>query len=1540
MTEQQFIDRPPRLQPEIPAGEHEIPGPPSKEARQQPLWQLFLPAITIVGYLLISIFGRGRSIWLMIPMGISVVVSIIAGIYLAREDRRKQEEAEAAYDEYLIEMRRKMMQEHDMQRRFYRYNYPDPAGTMQIAADTSPQTTTGSTYGYVGSRLWERRTSDADFCAVRLGIGTLPSTVQYVLDDGGSIEDPQLRDAIRLAEDSKYVSDVPIMIPLRYPPGKRSAEEKVEPARHAIGITGKYPSGVYAFIRSLIVNYATFHAPSDARLYVLGSEQAQVKWKWVSPLPHCQNDKPQEIICFEDANDRQGEKETSKVSRFLKSFRQLLDERLSRLMDPEYKMNVTLPHLLLVIDTLAAPVEDSRLKDLETDPAISLIMKEGPALGAAVIFLVSAPRKVPGDCQAVIEINVANPDIELDLKQTPHVDFRYTEVGVNTLRYSGQADIVQSDNPLQKFAEALSPLAVRMSYGADLPPTVHLLDMLKVSTMEQLQQLIKENWLNSQTQDQADWLKGTLGMLLGGDYRTLRFSADADGVHGLIAGSTGSGKSELLMTMILGLAVNYDPSIVNFVLVDFKGGGAFKPLENLPHVVDVVTNLGESGVERMFAAIRAELNRRQAINTRTNSKHIVHYRRRGLHLPDENGRYGQPVEIQDQQFQTEPYPHLFIFIDEFAEMIADNPEYKAQLNSITRLGRALGVTLILAAQRPTGVTDQMRANIKFRIALRVETREESSEILRRSDAAYLPTGIPGRGYLQIGNENIEMIQVAWSGADYTGEQVQEEPDVIWLNREARTGSWKDDDEVPKVFEEIVKLMTHTSEEISIPQQMPWPDFLPEKMSLQTAFDASYLEDELNLIELSGEGQQQTAVLNPNIAAWLSDKPTTWPGIDWREQAMRAVVGLVDNPYQSEQMPLVVDFRRGHAVIFGASGWGKTIFLRTVMTTLAVTHSPRELHAYILDFGGRQMNIFRKLPHVGAVITADEEERVRRLLRKLESILEQRKKQITELGMDNLYSYNVNDPQQVLPAILILIDNFAEFKESFEYLLPQLTSLVRESRAWGMHFVISAEMPNALAGKLYSLLTERLTLRLSDPTEYPGIVGRGARVLEEMPGRGFVRVDRRALEFQTALPVGSTADLEKEVETQRLLELVNILHEHAQELPESVLAAKIMTLATTVSLRDIVPQRWPDPRRPRLGIRPAVAIDDLNLAPWSLDLLADGPHCTLIGTPNTGTTTLLRSLILSLAHTYTPDEVTLVLVDFQQRLFRYGGQRTLSDLPHVVETIANSDHIETFIENLRVECQSLAENKHSIWVIIDNYESFSDDVSDKLMPLLAVMARESGTLGLHFVIGGSPDVLRTPDTLRKQVQMPRFGIALDVESANRLNGRVPRTLLQDELPVGRGFAVKSGRTSMAQFATPYADAGEMEATLDAWIMEIQVQYPNQQAAWRRQPLVQTEGDQEIAGADRPLAQQGQSANMTPASPPEQSVGASTAETVAVESREEDERRYALSSAIPEGIDVALLRQQIEEMFGSSVDLLSKIEVYNTALSMGLIEDSST
>jgi DNA segregation ATPase FtsK/SpoIIIE, S-DNA-T family len=1416
----------------MPQGEIQLPPAPKKQDKgSMALRQSLLPIITIIGYVLVSVFGQGRNLLMIVPMGLSVVISCVFAFQQYRSELKKQEEEEKDYALLLAEMRKEMINSHDMQRAFYYHNYPDSPRILRIDGASSDSRS--------GSRLWERRSTDQDFAAMRIGIGSRESSLIYKVQQATSNDDeqPLNRDAIKLAEESLTVFDVPILLSMFVQDAEKpdaaddiaAADEPVNAAkeRHSVGIVGD-PASVYPVIRAMMAHFVAFHAPTDANIHVVGINRSENEWNWLKNLPHSPVPKSKDQrqffpMCFELPTGKDEDKERDKVSQFWRVLRTELDQRQMRKQDKNAG-DVRLPFLLIVVDMMekAGPdwLDNSALKDLESEAAVSMIINKGPELGAAILFLVPERRKVPSGCTAVIEI--APHEIGSEL-----LDFRYAEVGVNTTRYVGRADTIRDMAALNEFAAKLCDWKVRRSYGEDIPSSVSLFELFRTDDIEGLN--IVDNWERSKKPEYAEWLEGALGIMSGGQVRRLTYSADRDGVHGMVAGSTGSGKSELLMTLILGLSIRYDPSIINFVLIDYKGGAAFVPFANLPHCVDIVTNLQGAAVDRMFAAINAELNRRQEINTRESAKHIVHYRQKGYHLdPD-----------------RPPYPHLFIIIDEFAEMMAGNAEYKAQLNSITRLGRALGVTLILAAQRPTGVTDQMRANIKFRISLRVETREESNEMLRRPDAAYLPPGVPGRGYLQIGNENIEMIQVAYSGAEYLGYDLGKDDeidlrryadrDVIWIDR------LQEPKEPPKLFEVLVAEMNRLADTHSKLQKKPWPSPLPAYIGLADPIpEVEYLHPE-DIEYLSGEPDQtdeDTLRINAAVHHWLNGSRDQWDRVDWRNRAMRAVMGLIDDPSNAQQRTLTLNLRRGHTALFGASGWGKTTFLRALVLSLAATHSPEELHVYILDFGGRALEVLRNLPHVGAIILPDEEERVDRLLRRLDAELENRKQFLSQAQANSVFSYNAQTENKPLPAILVIVDNFAEFRENFDTRMPLLTSLVREGLANGLHFVVTGEQTNTIPNRLFSLFTERLTLKLADATEYASVVGRGVPGIEEIQGRGFLAMDRRPLEFQTCIPVALTEE-ERSLgrdETKALGALVDHLQEAwANGWSDAALRpAEINTLRTFITLENILDTSVLPDDRPVA----TVGINDADLQPALMDL-SQQPHFVISGQQLSGKTATLRSWILSLAYAYSPDQVAFVLIDSLGFLANYmGGKYTLASLPHVLDVATEKTDLDRVLAHLQYEYMMLPAAQmlpREIFVFIDNYDDFKDFRPD--LTALANLTRSNpGRPSLHFIVSGTPIGMRSPDDFLKRVTMTRNALALDSASvqAPPLNASIPRSLREGELPPGRGFLVKSGKTQMLQIATPYNQDEPVDAVMDRWVQKITELHGDSRAQWLPMP----------------------------------------------------------------------------------------------------------
>ncbi len=621
------IDRPPRIQPELPVDEIEIPAPPEQETNGwMRILQVGLPLITIVGYLIIAaVGGGGRRPIYMIPMAMAMIASVIFSIYTYRREQQELAEMRRRYDAHLIKLSKEMRAHHDAQRRFYHHNYPDLDRSLRIVKETIDEARTrGKRALRSRARLWERRVADDDFGVVRLGLGTLPSTVIYVLQDADPLsDDPQMRAAMKLDEDSRYVSDIPAIAAMRNagsddPLSGESEEASIlAPVAHAVGVAGE-KQAVYSYVRALLAQFTIFHAPMDARLYVLADHQKP--WLWAETLPHASGDEQTRQCCFLDTIRKAGSSdgfdfdEEGELEQFLEQIRKMLAQRKLRLENSDNTeeksdaASVTQPFQLIVVDMLdAAHAQESPLTEIESDAAISIILDEGQRLGAAVLFLAPERSKIPSKCQAVVEIERTKADANRKIQRAATLHFRYAETGVNTTRYIGRADHIARTNTVDELTKALAGCRVRKSFGAEIASSVPFLDMMGYDSLRALQQDLAHRWPRSIEQANSDWLRAKLGLMSGNKTRTLAFSAKRDGVHGMVAGSTGSGKSELLISLITGMAVSYDPTMLNFVLVDFKGGGAFDAFRELPHCVNVITNLNQDGVTRMFTAIRSEM---------------------------------------------------------------------------------------------------------------------------------------------------------------------------------------------------------------------------------------------------------------------------------------------------------------------------------------------------------------------------------------------------------------------------------------------------------------------------------------------------------------------------------------------------------------------------------------------------------------------------------------------------------------------------------------------------------------------------------------------------------------------------------------------------------------------------------------------------------------------------------------------------------------------------------------------------------------------
>ena len=567
----------------------------------------------------------------------------------------------------------------------------------------------------------------------------------------------------------------------------------------------------------------------------------------------------------------------------------------------------------------------------------------------------------------------------------------------------------------------------------------------------------------------------------------LNLHEKAHGPHGLIAGTTGSGKSETIQSYILSLAVNFHPHDVAFLLIDYKGGGMANLFKNLPHLLGTITNLDGAQSMRALASINAEIHRRERLFREFEVNHINQYQKKF--------KNGEAIE---------PLPHLFLISDEFAELKVNQPDFIKELVSIARVGRSLGVHLILATQKPSGVVDdQIWSNSRFKLALKVADRTDSMEMLKTPDAAEITQ--TGRAYLQVGNNEVyELFQSAWSGADYQPDKDEMgiEDHTIYLINDLGQYEVLNQDlsgldlaedikEVPTELEAIVsqiQLLTESQQIPPVPQ--PWLPPLKERMTLQ---------------ELEPIQPQE---------AWEQKKPVS------------VLLGMADIPQAQKQEPVSVNLSKdGHILLYGSPGTGKTTFLQSAAMDLARKFSPKDVTLYLMDFGTNGLAPLGQLPQVADTMLLDQTEKIAKFVRIMERELNRRKKLLSDYGVGTLDLYRQASGQQE-PAIVILLDSHESMKEeAYEAeLFKLLVRISREGLSIGVHLLVTAGRQSNLRAQFYANFKHQLSLPQNDVGEVRSIVGSTplAKTMEDIKGRALMKRDEVDV-IQLALPVAGAND---------------------------------------------------------------------------------------------------------------------------------------------------------------------------------------------------------------------------------------------------------------------------------------------------------------------------------------------------------------------------------------------------------------------------------
>ncbi len=1316
------FNRPPRILVHLPDEEIEIPKPPqqSRESRKLDLIALLTPIfiLSVLAFAILVIVPRffpqnTFSPVFLVFMGVYAVFNPIGQLLSIWIERRRERKAylskEEDYRQLLAKLRTKLEALRVEQHRARRASFPSVRKLRGIIDERS--------------HLWERRPEDADFLHLRMGKTTLPSTVKVTppsANESAALQD----EAEALAKEFEYVPDVPISLPL--------------PQIGSIGVTGAR-GPVVDFARALVCHLAVHHSPDEVRILGIYPYEQSREWEWLKWMPHTNHFRPgsqNKMLAFTpDQIEELLDEVTEEISR--REARKEEEKEGSGDGEP------MLPYLVLLVD------DYNRVRD---HVGLSEVLRNGRGLNISAMILVDSRQDIPGDCGAILEVpsyeqmvySVAGPEGSVKDQITPdRVD-----------RGTGES-----------IARSLAPIRVSGSQGpGNIKTSVRLLDLLNLEAADQLD---PRTWWGEQPR--FGRLTVPIGEKSGGPL-LLDLTDAAHGPHGLVAGTTGSGKSELLQTLIAGLAVTHHPHLLNFVLVDFKGGSAFKDFENIPHTVGMVSDLHGRLAERALVALKSELKRREHILHEANAVNIAQY---------------QAMRARDPK-SLPPMPSLLIVIDEFAELAKELPDFMGGLISVVQKGRSLGVHLILATQRPAGVVSaNIWSNVKFRICLRVASIEDSREMLGRSDAALLPHNLPGRGYFQVGAELFDQFQVARVAGTYrpaVPEEAKKRAEIAELTRaghihnigsgkSARAGAGVVTDDRSEL-QVMMTQMEPFKESLGAALFRPWPDPLPGDLTLPDMF------------KLAGK---------PALDG------TRWeakPAFGW----LNAPIGLLDLPAEQRQEVFMLDLLRygGHMLMSGSAGSGKSFLLRTIVTSLASTHSPADLNMYLIDFGGQALRVFEKMPHVGGVFNSADSERIRRLFRKLRGVIEERKLFFREQRVDSFLAYQTraassSQQQKPLPAIVVIIDKFAEFRAVHEKELDDLMVFAREGRGYGIHLIIASDRPNSLPGNLAGNIELRYGLRLADPGDSLLLLGKNdASTLDpNMPGRGLRR-GRRLEEFQTALPVVGDGD---EEQAQQL----EALSARAAQAWKGPTAESIGLLPEYVSLPDLLTQASMNGQAARTeGLRAPLGLDDLNLRPIWGELTPDTQHFLIAGSAGSGKTSIIRTWLLGLAQRYSPAEVQVVLLDLRRTL------RGLRSLPHMKGYAENEIKLTEILDGLKKELTERIQRLNAggsaaktpmtpIVLAIDDFELVAALPKNPSTELRDIV-RQARDLNLHIIMAGTTaDVVKAFDPLAAQVKAVRAGIVLsgDPQETGILGVRLA------DLPPGRGTFVQRNSRNLMQ-----------------------------------------------------------------------------------------------------------------------------------------------
>ncbi len=1028
-----YFSKSPRLRRIIETKEIKLSAPPRENDSNQlpliltigPMLTMGIMSLTMLLNTVSRIYSKETTVadsWPQLVTSGAMLVSmlvwpLVTQWYNRRMKKKHKEELIKKYTAYLDEKRKELTEEAKLQKNILFENLITVNECLNIIKNRS-------------INFWDKRVDQSDFLVVRLGIGKekLDAKIEYP-EEGFTIDESELRDAAdKLVEEFKYIENVPI--------GYSLYENKTT------AIMGERYKAVN-FVHNVIVQLLAFYSYEDIKIAVFTNENNKASFEYLRYLKHTFTNEMNFRFFATDLDS------TKNVADYLEL---VANQRLNQ---KQGKSNPYKPHYLVIVDDLEMLKRYDLIKTItETE--------DDEDIGFSLLIIENRLSKLPSKCNNFITVGDNNS-------------------GVLKNSYEKQEQIAFSDEinyniDMMQITKVLSNIPIEFEEGLkELPDMITFLEMEKVGKVEQLNILNRWN-----TSDSTTSLKAEVGVSEDGDLMYLDLHEKYHGPHGLIAGMTGSGKSEFIITYILSMAINYSPDDVSFILIDYKGGGLAGAFENkvtginLPHLAGTITNLDKAEMDRTLVSINSELQRRQALFNNAR---------------DSLGESTIDIYKYQRFFKegrlTEAIPHLFIICDEFAELKSQQPDFMDNLISVARIGRSLGVHLILATQKPSGVVnDQIWSNTKFRVCLKVQDEADSKEMLKRPEAASIKQ--TGRFYLQVGyDEYFALGQSAWCGAKYYPSE-----------------------KIVKQVDKSINFINDFGVPIKSIQAAP-----SRRVEAKGEQITSILKSIIDIANSVNKKAKRLWLPNiPNVI--VIDKLVEKYNININSYNIEAIVGEYDAPEKQEQGIVKYNFLDdGNTLIYGNDGAEKEMLLNAIIYSTCKYHGTQELNYYIIDYGSETLRRFIGLPHVGGIVFQGEDEKYNNLLKLLREELSRRKRLFVNSGGSYLNYIKTSEDKQ--PVITVIINNFDSLYGSNPNLYEEISDLIRDSVNYGVVFIITANAINSISSKLTSNFTNVYAYKLKDTSDYSSVLGLRAKTMpRDILGRGYLKNDG-IHEFQTA-----------------------------------------------------------------------------------------------------------------------------------------------------------------------------------------------------------------------------------------------------------------------------------------------------------------------------------------------------------------------------------------------------------------------------------------